>query len=234
LKRDEGSKRRKTFVFMAFGDSLTVGYQSPTEEDEMPEPVPYTGFLKTKTEKMLTERKARGLSVEFVNRGINGELTEGMTNRFASDVLELHPDVVTILGGSNDLGWGIGPSSIARNLAEMYDESLRSEIQPVACTVPSVLGFDEAIQPRLQLNQLIREYSGALGIACVDLFSATSDPSGRLREEYSNDGLHLSPKGYEAMAEAIFSEVLAGMLLMRLGGEETSLKGAAKPAQRTS
>jgi hypothetical protein len=106
---------------------------------------------------------------------------------------------------------------VARNLESMYSEALQHGIQPISCTVPSVLGFDEGIHPRLRLNQLIKNISAALGIACVDLFSATGDSAGRLRIEYSNDGLHLSPRGYEAMAEAIFSEAVMGIISRRLG-----------------
>lgn len=206
----------RALVFVALGDSLTVGYQSPTWEGEELEPVPYTGFLNKKAEELLHQRGVRDLRVEFLNRGINGELTDNMVSRFAHDAIDPRPDVVVILGGSNDLGWGVEPSSVAENLLSMYKDALENRIQPVACTVPSVLGFDEGIQPRLELNRLIREYSVALGIVCVDIFSATSDPSGRLRREYSNDGLHLSPAGYESMAEAIFSEAVVGIVLRHL------------------
>lgn len=217
MTASKGSRGVTTFVFVAFGDSLTVGFQSPTEEDEFPEPAPYTRFLKVKTERMLAERTAKDLRVEFVNRGVNGELTENMLSRFSSDVIEPQPDAVIILGGSNDLGWGLDPSSVARNLSDMYMGALEHRIQPVACTVPSVLGFDEGIRPRLQLNQLIEKYCAALGVLCVDLFTATSDSSGRLRGEYSNDGLHLSAEGYKAIADATFSSAVSPVISKHLG-----------------
>ncbi len=203
----------KKLSFVAFGDSLTVGYQSPTEEDEWPQPAPYTGFLKEKTEKFLDQRGAVSLVVEFLNRGIVGELTGDMINRFDRNVVEPHPDAVIILAGSNDLGWGFEPRSVAGNLARMYGDALSHGIQPVACTVPSVLGFDEGIGPRLELNQLIEQYRSIRNVVCVDLFSATGDSSTRrLKEEYSNDGLHLNAQGYKAMAEAIFSEAVRGIV----------------------
>jgi acyl-CoA thioesterase I len=210
LKSARESEPTKKLI-IAFGDSLTVGYQSPTEDEEPPQPVPYTAFLSKKVEALLRKRAA-GFRVELLNQGIVGELTDDMKDRFGQDVLGPRPDAVIILGGSNDLGWGMEPPSVAENLAGMHDEALKNGICPVACTVPSVRGYDEGIQPRLQLNELIKRYSGALGVACVDLFTATADSAGRLREEYSNDGLHLSPLGYEAMAEAIFSEAVRGMI----------------------
>ena len=194
-------------VIVAFGDSLTVGYQSPTYDEELPQPTPYTSILSKRVDEMLRGGKST-FSVKFLNKGIVGELTDEMAGRFTRDVFEPRPDAVIILGGSNDLGWGLEPSGIAKNLAGMYDKALKSGIRPVACTVPSVLGYDEGIPPRRQLNGLIKSYSAALGIHCVDLFTATADSAGRLREEFSNDGLHLSPLGYEAMADAIFTDAV--------------------------
>jgi len=145
-------------LIIAFGDSLTVGYQSPTDDEEFPQPVPYTTFLSKKVEELLRKRAA-GFRVEFLNEGIVGELTDDMVDRFGHDVVGPRPDAVIILGGSNDLGWGMEPSSVAENLGGMYDEALNNGIRPVACTVPSVRGYDEGIQPRLQLNRLIKKYS---------------------------------------------------------------------------
>jgi lysophospholipase L1-like esterase len=218
LATRERREPAKTLVFVAFGDSLTVGYQSPMGDEELPQPAPYTTFLSAKVEAMLREREAC-LKVELLNRGVVGELTDDMAGRFDRDVVGSRPDAVIILGGSNDLGWGLEPPSVARNLAGMYDKALRAGIRPVACTVPSVLGYDEGIQPRVQLNRLIRRYSAALGIISVDLFSATADSAERLREEYSNDGLHLSAQGYEAMAETIFSQAVRGMIETYLKAE---------------
>lgn len=198
---------------MALGDSLTVGYQSPTLGDELSRPTPYTDFLKERIGKMPDLDRVGSLRVEFLNRGVVGELTEDMLDRFDRDVVKLEPDFVIILGGSNDLGWEVEPQSVAGNLTEMYREAVRHGIRPIACTVPSILGFDEGIPPRLVLNQLIKKFSAEHGHVCVDLFTATCDSAtGRLREECSNDGLHLSARGYKTMAEVIFSEAVRNIV----------------------
>jgi len=198
-------------VIVAFGDSLTVGYQSPTLGEEFPRPAPYTEFLDAMTIRFKQE-SAIVTRVEFLNRGIVGELTDDMLDRFESDVVRLGPDFVIVLGGSNDLGWGVEPERVAGNLKEMYSGALSHSITPIACTVPSVLGYDEGIPPRIVLNGLIRKYSTDLDFTCVDLFEATSDPAGRLRKEYSNDGLHMTAEGYERMAEVIFSEAVRSIV----------------------
>jgi lysophospholipase L1-like esterase len=217
----------KELVFVAFGDSLTVGFQSPTPGDELPRPTPYTEFLKERTKKMTDLDMAGAVRVEFLNRGVVGELTKDMLDRFDQDVVKADPDFVIILGGSNDLGWGVEPQSVAGNLAEMYREAVRHGIRFIACTVPSILGFDEGIPPRLLLNRLIKKYSAEHSQVCVDLFTATCDSSTRrLNEEYSNDGLHMNTRGYETIAEVIFSEAVHGILSGHRGGAAPSLNGS--------
>ncbi|MBF0591129.1 MAG: hypothetical protein HQL02_03470, partial [Nitrospirae bacterium] len=100
----------KKRLVVAFGDSLTVGFQSPTYESPWYQETPYTDFLN----QMLSER------ITFVAKGISGELTEEMVRRFPGDVLAARPDYVIILGGSNDLGWGMQPTVVMQNLYTMY------------------------------------------------------------------------------------------------------------------
>ena len=201
---------RKTLIFVAFGDSLTVGFQSPTWHSFWPEITPYTDFLQTKTENMLRRLGHSGsVIVQFHNKGINGDLTSNMLLRFKRDVIDLKPNYVIILGGSNDIGWGIPTEDIFSNLTKMYIGAEDNAVEPIACTVPSILGFDSYIPPRLELNGLIKKFCVNNKLICVNLFAATSDlQTNRLLKEFSNDGLHLSTKGYEKIAETIFSEAI--------------------------
>lgn len=213
----------KALIFVAFGDSLTVGYQSSKLGDELPRPTPYTEFLEERIEKMPGLDSAGAPRAEFLNRGVVGELTEDMLGRFDRDVVKFEPDFVIILGGSNDLGWGVEPQRVAGNLVEMYREAVGHGIRPIACTVPSILGFDEGIPPRRVLNRLIKKYSAEHGQVCVDLFTATCDSTtGRLREECSSDGLHMNTRGYETMAEAIFSEAVCDIVSEHRRGAASS------------
>jgi len=56
-------------VFVAFGDSLTVGYQSPTPGDGLPLLTPYTEFLKKRIETMPDLDTEGAPMVEILNRG---------------------------------------------------------------------------------------------------------------------------------------------------------------------
>jgi lysophospholipase L1-like esterase len=136
-----------------------------------------------------------------------------MLARFDADVIRLSSRIVIILGGSNDLGWGIPPREVFSNLCEMYALSLSRNVIPIACTVPSILGFDEGIPPRIMLNELIREYCSGHPLQCADLFAATMDrATKRLASQYSFDGLHLNTRGYEKIGDTIYGQELRPVL----------------------
>jgi acyl-CoA thioesterase-1 len=195
---------------VALGDSLTVGFQSYDLFGDMRKSAPYTDYL---VDYITRDFASDSLSIEIVNKGIVGELTEQMLARFDSDVIGLSPGVVIILGGSNDLGWGLAPRQIFLNLNKMYKLSLENRIAPVACTVPSIRGYDEGIPPRKVLNRLVQEHCREIGIRCVDVFSATIEEStSRVASQYSSDGLHLSSEGYRRMGAIIYEEGLRPIL----------------------
>lgn len=200
-----------TPLIICFGDSLTVGYQSPTPESPELCETPYGASL----------QELVGSAARVAVSGICGELTSEMVMRFRRDVLQHHPAYVVVLGGTNDLGWNALPADIMRNLLKMYELALAAGIRPVAVTVPSLRltaqeGMDgraletEHIERRRVLNRLITDYCTSRGVPWIDLFTATQEPGTmRLAAGYSNDGLHLTTDGYRRLAELLYQQVFA-------------------------
>jgi len=143
---------------VALGDSLTVGYMSPVTGLEWPPYQPYSSFLEEMIRDAIAKMR-KDAKVEIINKGLNGDLTESMLSRFDGDVLQLKPSHVIILGGTNDLGWSIPVAEIYRNLEKMYDKAIHHSIRLIACAVPSILGYDSLIPPRVGLNRMIRSYA---------------------------------------------------------------------------
>ncbi len=194
---------------VALGDSLTVGETGFSDSDES---ASYPRYLETLAKQHLTSLRS-GVEINVVNRGINGDLTSGMLERFSRDVVDEKADYVIILGGANDIGWGFDLAMIAHNLTTIYDAALNEGVVPVVCSVPSILGFDALIPPRLQLNRMIRREAEKRSIRFVDFFTATADPqTNRLCEDYSGDGLHLNTKGYQQMSKYMFDKWLRALL----------------------
>lgn len=144
-----------------------------------------------------------------------------MVTRFSRDVIDVGPSHTVILGGTNDLGWGVTPSTIITNLERCYTLALAAGVQPVGVTVPSIRaeGYDVGPLPawlqahlryRLELNRLIAERCERLQMPCVDLFQGTSDPpSSFLAARFSSDGLHLNGAGYLMFARLVWNAVFA-------------------------
>ncbi len=200
-------------LIICFGDSLTVGYQSPTSEHPVIHETPYGTFL----------QERMGATAHVLVSGLCGELTEEMVRRFQHDVILKRPASVVILGGTNDLGCMVPTKEIMRNLAGMYDAALAANVQPVAVTVPSIRVADDVsagedgrawldghIQRRRELNGLILHACRERSLACADLFTATQElDSGWLAQPYSNDGLHLTTEGYRCLAELLYEQVFS-------------------------
>ncbi|MEE8570233.1 hypothetical protein DRO66_05170 [Candidatus Bathyarchaeota archaeon] len=199
----------RTITFVAFGDSLTVGFIPSRIVTQ-----PYSRFLKEITDDFLLHSiRPHTFKTRFINRGLNGDLTSGMLLRFNKDVIALKPNYVIILGGTNDMGWGLPVDEIFSCLKTMYEKAVDNNVEPIVCTVPSLLGWDEGIQPRLTLNHLLLHFCHEKNTLCVDLFEATCDSATkRLRSEYSSDGLHFNALGYRKIAETIFKEAVRRIL----------------------
>lgn len=196
---------------VCFGDSLTAGYQVQAETG-MPLPdVPYGGFL----------QEWLGARGRVSVKGICGETTSDMMTRFSRDVIDVDPSHTVVLGGTNDLGWGVAPSTIMTHLERFYTMALAAGIRPVGVTVPSIRAeghgggplpawLQEHLRYRLELNRLITERCERLQMPCVDLFQGTSEPpSSLLAARFSSDGLHLNDAGYMTFAKLVWNAVFA-------------------------
>lgn len=211
------------FKIVCFGDSLTLGYLSPTRHSPIPEHVPYGVYL----------QEWIGSRGHVLVHGVCGETTQDMRVRFQAHVLEHLPHVAIILGGTNDLGLGVSPAAMMGNLQFFYEQAQAHGILPVAVTVPSLREdtwpnddadggvptsrlspvIEEAIAQRVAVNQTIKDICRERQIPVVDWFAETCEPHTiALAPEYSNDGLHLTTTGYRKLAEMIWEDVLADLL----------------------
>jgi len=91
----------------------------------------------------ITEAWAPYFATEFpgkpyVGRGISGQTTPQLLVRFRQDVVALHPAVVVILAGTNDIAGNTGPSTlemIEGNLASMAEVAKANGIRVVMASV---------------------------------------------------------------------------------------------------
>ena len=144
----------------------------------------------------------------WLDRGISGQTTPQMLARFRQDVVALHPAVVVILAGTNDLAGNNGPATpemAADNLMSMAEIARANGVRVVLSSVlpaadyPWRPGLDPA--PKIvALNALIRGYAAGAGIVYLDYHAAMADEHGGMRRGLSEDGVHPNAAGYAVMA----------------------------------
>jgi lysophospholipase L1-like esterase len=144
----------------------------------------------------------------YVNRGISGQTTPQMLVRFQQDVVHLHPAVVVILAGTNDIAGNTGPSTpqmIEDNFRSMASIARQSGIKVVLASITPAFTYPwkPAVQPVAEireLNQWLRSLCASDGYTYLDYYSSMSDDKGGMLPGYSFDGVHPTAKGYAVMA----------------------------------
>jgi lysophospholipase L1-like esterase len=157
----------------------------------------------------------------YVNRGISGETTPQMVVRFRQDVVDLHPEAVVILAGTNDIAGNTGPSTPEmtednfRSMAEIAKANgirvILASVTPVAKYPwkPEVLYTAAKVEA---LNAWIKDYCAQEKLTYLDYWTAMAGPDGGMKPGISKDGVHPNGAGYAIMqplAEAAIAEAMA-------------------------
>ena len=157
----------------------------------------------------------------YINRGIGGQTTPQMLIRFRQDVINLHPKVVVILAGTNDIAGNTGPSSlemIEDNIHSMTELAQANGVQVVLCSLVPAYDFPwkPGLEPApkiMELNRRIKDYATTRGAVYCDYFSEMTDDRNGLSTEISGDGVHPNKAGY-AIMQPIVEKAIARALLM--------------------
>ena len=159
-----------------------------------------------------------GQAVRVTNVGIGGERTDQALKRLAT-ILELRPDVVTIMYGTNDsfVDTGKTASRISRdqyrdNLVRLVTELLGRGIAVVLMTEPRWAddakpnGVGE--HPNVRLEKYVeacREVAAAWRVPLVDHFAGWSKArkDGVTLRDWTTDGCHPNPAGHIVLARTM-------------------------------
>lgn len=106
------------------------------------------------------------------------------------------PDLCEVMIGTNDVTAAIPVATTIANLNQIYAQLYAAGIQPMAATIPPG-GNGSAIE---QLNLAILRNAKALGIPCVDYYSALVNYStGNFIAAYTQDSIHPNSTGSAVM-----------------------------------
>ncbi|MDR0691924.1 MAG: GDSL-type esterase/lipase family protein [Prevotellaceae bacterium] len=219
------------FVFVAIRCEGPVRFINiPEDEIEQPgEGVPqdfsHTGpdvvFIGNSITRLFREYSAGGENWfdknNYVGKGIDGQTSTTIKNRFDNDVLALDPWCVVISCGTNDIarnGGYVSLETIMANIETMAQKAKALHIKVFLASVTPACSFwwnttDSELTVAYikkyikDLNVAIKEYAELNNFTYVDYYSATKDQDDCAPSQYFYDGVHPSAAGFEVMASVV-------------------------------
>lgn len=142
------------------------------------------------------------------NHGIAGDDAAGVLARL-DGVIRGGPSQVFVLIGTNDLTAGVAEDQIVAAVDQI--------VARIGAGSPATQVFVQSVLPRAQpftgqvaaLNRRLRS-TIAGGATWIDLHPHFAAADGSLRDDFSDDGVHLRPEGYRRWCELLAPHVAAG------------------------
>lgn len=153
--------------------------------------------------------------LRFKNRGISGDITDGVLYRL-NEVINRKPAKIFLLIGINDLAQNKQPDSIAKNIF-LIAKRIQTNSPSTKLYIQSILPVNDVFEKFQShtnkaeqinyINHVLKDSAALYHYTFIDLHSSFCDASGKLNEKYTNDGLHLKGEGYILWQQLIYPYV---------------------------
>ena len=147
-----------------------------------------------------------------INRGISGDVTDGILNRL-EEVTASKPKKVFLLIGTNDMARGKSIEYVLENtekiILEIKEQSPETIIylQSILPINPNVgkkfSGHKNNHQKIKDANKRLRKLARKLKVKFINLHRKMRNGKKHIKEKYTYDGLHLSDEGYQKWKKLI-------------------------------
>ena len=149
--------------------------------------------------------------LDFYNRGISGNTVADLRNRWQQDAIDMKPDLLSILIGTNDVGRGVTPDAFEADYRQILDASrqanpdLRLVLMDPFVLKSGRLADENAWGPRRAATdklgtivaRLAMDYD-AVHIKTQEVFDTAAKAVSP--EHWIWDGVHPLPQGHELIA----------------------------------
>ncbi|MDE6060891.1 MAG: hypothetical protein K2G31_05415 [Clostridia bacterium] len=145
------------------------------------------------------------------NRGISGDTSDKLLERLYDNALNISPQTLVVLVGTNDLSRKIKADTILNNISAVIDRSKQANVDNII--ICSLLPVNKSVNSQMvgsRKNEDIIAINKALKNACeqkqvtfVDIYYLLVDKDGNFDARYTYDGLHPNVKGYEVITQAL-------------------------------
>ena len=145
------------------------------------------------------------------NRGIVGDIVQGLYERM-EPILKGQPKKIFIMSGVNDVSHGVDCDSIAP-ATEKLIVLIKTRSPRTRIYLQSMLPFNNDVREWKYLvgreqvvvdgNRALEQVARRQGVTWINLYPLFVDENGKLKAEYTNDGLHLMGEAYLIWRDAI-------------------------------
>ena len=104
----------------------------------------------------------------YVGRGISGQVSAQMLMRFRPDVIDLKPEAVVILAGTNDIAlndYAVSPEKTLGNIISMVELAQANNIKVILCSTMPASSF--SWRPEVKPAETIREAPASATISII-------------------------------------------------------------------
>ena len=145
------------------------------------------------------------------NRGIVGDIILGFFERL-EPILKGQPRKIFIMGGVNDISHGVSADSIVSAMTQVVT-TIQARCPKTEIYVQSMLPFNndvrlwKLLKGREQVvvdgNKGLESMCQRLGVTFINLYPLFVGENGKMKPEYTNDGLHLMGGAYLIWRDAL-------------------------------
>lgn len=145
------------------------------------------------------------------NRGIVGDIIPGFFDRL-EPILKGQPRKIFIMGGVNDISHGVLADSIVSAMTQVVT-TIQARCPKTEIYVQSMLPFNndvrlwKLLKGREQVvvdgNKGLESMCQRLGVTFINLYPLFVGENGKMKPEYTNDGLHLMGGAYLIWRDAL-------------------------------
>lgn len=143
-----------------------------------------------------------------VNSGVGGYTTDQILEKLDKMVYRYNPTKVFLLIGTNDIAQDRSQEHIINNIKQIID-NIKKNRRYTEIYVESIYPINPR-KEKLRDNGLINSINNDIKQLCeerdvtyINVHDLLIDDQGNLKSEYSNDGLHLTEKGYDVVTSKI-------------------------------
>ena len=151
------------------------------------------------------------LDTKVYNRGISGDTSDKLLERLQDNALNIAPQNLVTLVGTNDLSRKISADTVCDNISKVVDKSIESGVENIV--VCSLLPVNKSINGKMvgirnnkdirQLNSMLKDMCQQKQVVFVDLYTLLEDGDGNFDKQYTYDGLHPNAQGYVVITQAL-------------------------------